>query len=273
MATLLLITGALPTAQAAFEDRGPVPASTGTGGVHAGDALSFTSRSINPSAGSWRPSWGFHAAWSDPFGIPELSQVRVDACGPLGKSWTTGLWGMGLGSAAYNERSAGLTLSRAFGYTVSAGMGLSWSVVNLDHYGGDDLVSLDAGLTFRHRLIDAGIAVSNLAHGKMERFDESFASRQVTCGVSVPVDEGTRLLVDYLWGANGTGAVRAGMDIHVYGPIQLRAGWDGQTQRLAVGLGIGVGGWSADSAWDHHPYLGWTSSAGIRWEPDHDPLP
>lgn len=274
LALLFFLTGWTPsTAWAAFEDRGPVPSANGVGGLHAGDALSFPSRSLNPSAGSWRTGWGFHAAWSDPFGIPELSQARIDASGPLGNRWTLGLWGMGLGGAAYSERSSGVTLSRSFGATLAVGLGLSRSVVNLDRYGGDSQISLDLGLTYRHRLFDAGLAADNLLQSRLERFGETSNHPFIAAGISLPLDEGSRLLLDYQWDESGHTAVRAGMELRIYGPIQLRAGWDGGTERLSIGFGIGLGGWRTDSAWDHHPYLGWTPSAGMQWERDHDPLP
>jgi len=270
---LLTIGAAHPVAYAAFEDRGPVPVSTGVGGAQAGDALAFTSRSLNPSSGSWRKAWGLHAAWANRFGLAELSQMRVDVSGPLGGGWSAGAWGMGLGGAAYEERAAGLTLSKAAGNTFAVGIGFSWSGVRIDRYGSDGAVSLDAGITFRHRFADFGLAGSNLISGTLDRFGGSAVPRRIAFGFALPLDEGARILMDYLWSGDEPGALRAGLEIRVYGPIQLRTGWNGQTQQLAIGLGVGVGNWSANTAWDHHPYLGWSQGAGILWEPDHGLLP
>jgi len=270
---LILLLCPMISAEAAFEDYGPDPISAALCTSLSADAFHFPARASNPAAGCRLSGWGFSASWCKPFNLSELEQIRIDIAHSLAHGWVASLRATTLGGELYSERTAGLSLSRVLLPELAIGIGLNFNQLSIERYGSESAPSLDAGLLYRHRLFDLGVSVTGLYSGAFPRFGGDVIARRFLLSGALPLDESTRILIETSLEDGMTPSIRAGFEVRLFSKLILRGGYETVSERISLGLGLPLHLWQASAAFDHHPALGWSRSAGLMWKRNETPSP
>ncbi len=257
---LLLLPG---RGWALFSTRPEGARAGGTGCSLAADPLDPASRAVNPAAAALRRSWAFTAAFSRPFELAELDRFRFDAAGPLGR-FVLGAWAGGQGRTLYTERETGLSLSRRLDPRIALGAGLAYRRAEINGYGAEGGFGADLGALLTGGRWSLGGCVRNVYASPYDRFGDRPAPRALLALQVNPTDK-LSVFTEVEWERHYAPALRLGVEGEVYPGLRLRAGYDGGTDRLHLGIGLRVGALGVDGGYDQHPWLGWTRAFGLTW--------
>ncbi len=248
---------------AAFEARFNGARSLGLGCSLVADAGDPSARSANPAAASWRAAWGATASFSRWFDLPELDRFRLDAVGPFG-NFIIGAGISGLGRQLYSERNVSLSASRRFHSLFAAGIGIEYSRLEIERYGGDGCWQFDAGVVAAKGRWSAGLGLENLLSTNSKYFD-SRPPLRARIGLIGEVADGSRLLIELIGESGHSTALRFGIETELHRNLVIRGGYDDSTGRIHLGIGLQNSVVLVNGSYDHHPFLGWTRSFGASW--------
>lgn len=269
MLAAVLLLGQSSRVLAAFETRGGGAAPLGTGCSYSADPFHPSGRETNPAAAAWSSGWALAGSYARPFDLKEFDRVRIDAVLPL-PGVVAGISASSFGSELYSERSLSLTASHRVTPWLAAGLGLGRAEVAIEHYGSDSAWMLDAGLLLHTETFDAALACPNLAATRLERYSDTPLPRQGIASLRLHPGERLTLLCEVRTEKGFHPGYGIGAEMKLFPSLTLRTGYETETERLHIGLGITVAGGQVDGSYDHHSLLGWSKAFGFSWgsQPD-----
>jgi hypothetical protein len=196
------------------------------------------------------------------FLLAELNQVAAGGVLPT----FSGVFGLNLrsfGTADYRETGAGLAYARKLSDRLRIGGQLHWSQISISEYGSRSLFNLDFGL--QAELLPKLWAAAHVRNAiRQQIFEREYTPGLFSAGLFYTAGDKVQIFVDLVKDIDFPADLRVGIEYNPAKAIFLRIGSSTAPGTWSFGFGLPVlNHFTFDFAAAHHPYLGFTPSAGL----------
>ena len=202
-------------------------------------------------------------AWSQQFGLPELTREEVAAVSHF-RGHALGVTVTAFGSKLYRESQFGLIWARAFRPELRVGLDVRARWLEIADYPSSHALTLTAGVEGRPL---AGLSIAavwrNLNGPRLPNYRDRICE-SLTFGVAAQVTENGLVSADVVQEEHFPAELRVGAEVQVLPRLTLRVGGRAEPVRPAAGLQVNMGRWSFVYAGDLHPDLGASHQVGLE---------
>ncbi len=242
-------------ARGAFEEKPFSARTAGMGGAMVAVLGETESAFYNPAGMRFSRGPSFASGHTRAMGFSELAHSSLSGVWPT-EHW--GDWGVFLtdfGSGLYREREAGLAFAAGVGPRAGVGAVIRGQELAVRRYGKYGAIQVDLGFAGRpNPKTGVGMAVRNITESPLRGISE--APRAVfSAGASREFWSGGLTSLAAVQEAGGRSSWRVGQEITPHPALALRAGYETDSGRFALGMGIRRGAVAVDYALVSHPTL------------------
>lgn len=219
----------------------------------------------NPAALSGAPVAGVAVFTHHPFGLSALSTTMISG-------WH-GMGGGGLGAAVGYSGFGGMrqvALFLGFGHRlwnrIDAGIQLEGQEVHFEDYGRVRMLGLQGGLRFT--LLE-GVAVASALRYPVVKGTHSVHTIPASLSTSLAwrVSPGLQIAAEWYQERSWKPDVRAGITYFPVRSVAIRLGYQSLSGSFLAGAGyLFRENWQVDLAGGYHPFLGFSPTAGLRYQ-------
>jgi hypothetical protein len=202
-------------------------------------------------------------AWSQQFGLPELTREEVTAVSHF-RGHALGVTATTFGSKLYRESQFGLVWARAVRPDLSVGLDIRARWLEIENYSSSHALTLTAGVAGRPlEGLSIGAVWRNLNEPRLTNYRDRIRA-SLALGVSAQVTGNGLVTADVIQEQHFPAELRVGAEVRVLPRLTLRVGGRAEPVRPAAGLQISFGRWSFVYAGDLHPDLGASHQVGLE---------
>ena len=202
-------------------------------------------------------------AWSQQFGLPELTREEIAAVSHF-RGHAFGLTAGSFGSKLYRESQFGLIWARAFQPELRIGVDVRARWLEIENYPSSHTFTLTAGVEGRPlRGLSMAAVWRNLNGPRLPNYRDRIGE-SLTLGVAAQVTEKGLVTADVVQEEHFPAELRIGAEVRVLPRLTLRVGGRAEPVRPAAGLQVNVGRWSFVYGGDLHPDLGASHQVGLE---------
>jgi hypothetical protein len=248
-------------ADATFERSPLTPEITARGGASVGWVEGKSAFLRNPAAESSGRS-SFSAAYSQPFGVDDLSEGLLSYSRTIAGRGTIGLgWGR-FGATGYHEDRQSVAVS--WGEKIGrVGLRLERFSLGIDGFGSRAGFGVNVGGVLKIRPeLQLGMALNSLNRPEIP----NPLPRSVEVGFGLQAIPELALMTDLRFADDSAFQIRAGGELTVSPHFVLRAGMHNRPWAVTLGFGIQLRSVVVDYAWVNHSRLEGTHQIAVGWE-------
>lgn len=244
-----------PLLFSAFEEKPFSARSAALGESLVGSRLGLDAPHDNPGAMVFTDRSGVSLGHTQLYGDADLPTNALSGVFSTKRSGAFGFFVTDFGSALYREKEVGIAWGGRIGDRAGLGGTVKRQEVEIERYGRLAAYQMDVGLFGRpHPKVGAGVSVKNITQSHLGGTPES-PPALLNAGVSVDAFARGSTSLAVVSESGGKVSWRAGQEAWLHPAFALRAGFETDPNRFALGMGFRFSVFALDYAFLTNPLL------------------